>query len=70
MTQAQTYTLSVKGMSCQHCVKAVTQAVQSIDPRATVTVDLPGGQVSVTSATLERAAVVKAINEEGYVTQP
>ena len=31
---------SVEGMTCGHCVKAVTQAIKSQDPAAEVTVDL------------------------------
>lgn len=68
MNTPQTYQLQVKGMSCQHCVKAVTQAVQSHDPQATVTVDLPQGQVTVQSA-LPLSAIAQAITEEGYEIQ-
>ncbi|HIV70300.1 MAG TPA: cation transporter [Candidatus Aquabacterium excrementipullorum] len=64
-TTPQTLQLDVKGMSCQHCVKAVTRAVQAQDPQATVEVDLTQGRVSV-STVLEADAVARAINEEGY----
>ena len=30
----------VDGMSCNHCAKAVTKAVQQLDPQAQVQVDL------------------------------
>ena len=39
----------VDGMSCGHCVQAVTQAVTSVDPKAEVTVDLRAKRVSVES---------------------
>lgn len=65
MSTLHTLQLHVKGMSCQHCVKAVTQAVQAKDPQATLDIDLPSGQVSVHTA-LEAAAVIDAIGEEGY----
>ena len=55
----------VQGMTCGHCVKAVTQAVQALDPQAQVQVDLPGGKVHVQSAQ-ERSAIARAIEEEGY----
>ena len=55
----------VQGMSCGHCVKAVTQAVQSVDPAAEVKVDLASGQVEVQSAG-DHAAIARAIEEEGY----
>ncbi|MGE5453103.1 MAG: heavy-metal-associated domain-containing protein [Acidobacteriota bacterium] len=68
MSTPSTHQLQVKGMSCQHCVKAITQAIQTQDPQAAVTVDLPQGQVSVQSA-LSQDAIVQAITEEGYEVQ-
>jgi copper chaperone len=58
-------TFQVQGMSCQHCVNAVTQAVQSVDPQAEVKVDLGKGQVDVQSEQ-DHAAIARAIEEEGY----
>ena len=55
----------VQGMSCGHCVNAVTQAVKSLDPAATVQVDLAKGQVQVESQQ-DPAAIARAIEEEGY----
>ena len=34
-----TQTHNVQGMTCGHCERAVTQAVQQIDPAATVRID-------------------------------
>ena len=60
--------LSVKGMSCGHCVKTVTQAVQAIDPKALVTVDLAAGTVCVQSTApgATPTAVTQAIEDAGY----
>lgn len=55
----------VQGMSCGHCVNAVTQAVHSVDPQAEVKVDLASGKVDVQSQQ-DRAAIARAIEEEGY----
>jgi copper chaperone len=55
----------VKGMSCGHCVGAVTNAVKSVDPQAQVKVDLASGKVDVQSQQ-DHAAIAKAIEEEGY----
>lgn len=55
----------VKGMSCGHCVQAVTNAVKAVDPAAEVKVDLASGKVEVQSEQ-DRAALAKAIQEEGY----
>jgi copper chaperone len=65
MTTTNEQVFQVKGMSCGHCVRAVTQAVQALDPQAQVAVDLPTGRVTVNS-TLSRAATAAAISEEGY----
>jgi len=57
------YELKVEGMSCGHCVGAVTKSVQAVDAGAKVEVDLPTQKVLVnSSAPLEeiKAAVVDA----------
>ena len=56
---------SVDGMTCGHCVRAVTQAVQSQDPAASVKVDLAAKEVGVESR-LSAEQVIEAITEEGY----
>lgn len=56
---------SVEGMTCGHCVRAVTQAVQSQDPVASVKVDLAAKEVGVESR-LSAEQVIQAITEEGY----
>ncbi|WP_321797144.1 heavy-metal-associated domain-containing protein [Caballeronia sp. J97] len=55
----------VQGMSCQHCVAAVTRSIQEIDPQAQVRVDLQRGRVAVESAQ-SNDAVKAAIDEAGY----
>ena len=59
----------VGGMSCQHCVKAITTAVQKADPAATVTVSLEAGTVAVDSKTQSEAQLRGIIAEEGYTVQ-
>lgn len=56
----------VEGMSCQHCVRAVTQAIEDLDPSAEVTVDLADGRVDVAAASQPREAIRLAIQEAGY----
>ncbi|MGB5830152.1 MAG: cation transporter [Pseudomonas mandelii] len=56
---------NVQGMSCGHCVKAITQALEAKDPAASVRVDLAAGEVGVESA-LTTEQVIAAITEEGY----
>ncbi|MBD8094882.1 heavy-metal-associated domain-containing protein [Pseudomonas fluorescens] len=56
---------TVEGMTCGHCVRAVTQAVQSQDPAASVNVNLAAKEVGVESR-LSAEQVIALITEEGY----
>ncbi|WP_236236645.1 heavy-metal-associated domain-containing protein [Pseudomonas faucium] len=56
---------NVQGMTCGHCVKAVTRAVQEQDAQAQVEVDLAAKEVRVRSA-LAPEQLLAAIREEGY----
>lgn len=58
----------VQGMSCQHCVQSVQNAVWAVDPKAQVTVDLPTGHVDVLSEQ-PRDDLVAAIQNAGYRVQ-
>jgi copper chaperone len=55
----------VQGMTCGHCVKAVTQAVQLLDNTAVVSVELDSGKVLISSG-VSRERLVEAIRDEGY----
>ncbi|AZZ74218.1 copper resistance protein CopZ [Pseudomonas sp. RU47] len=59
---------NVQGMSCGHCVKAITNALQVKDPAASVRVDLAAKEVGVESA-LTSDQVIEAISEEGYAVK-
>ena len=59
---------NVQGMSCGHCVKAITNAVQAKDPAASVRVDLATKEVGVESA-LSAEQVIEVISEEGYAVK-
>ncbi|MDI3358334.1 cation transporter [Pseudomonas sp. UYIF39] len=56
---------NVQGMSCGHCVKAITEALQAKDPAASVRIDLAAKEVGVESA-LSADQVIAVITEEGY----
>lgn len=59
--------LKVAGMSCQHCVKSVTEAVHSVVPGASVNIELAEGSVKIDgSADDNRPAIVQAIEDQGY----
>lgn len=55
--------LTVEGMTCGHCVRAITEAVQRLG--GTARVDLGRRTVEVEGG-LDRDAVVQAIENEGY----
>lgn len=55
----------VSGMSCGHCVRAITQAIQMLDQAAKVEVDLAAGLVRV-EGSLNAGQIQTAIREEGY----
>ena len=62
-----TSTYTVKGMTCGHCVAAVTEEIKGIAGVQDVDVVLESGAVTVTSdADLERATVQAAVEEAGY----
>jgi copper chaperone len=68
MSTSAVYTVS--GMTCDHCVAAVTEELSKLDDVEDVTVDLvAGGESAVTvssRAPLEEAVVREAVDEAGY----
>lgn len=60
-------TFNVEGMTCGHCVAAVTEELSKIDGVTRVDVDLGSGRVDVTAdAPVGRAVVEAAVDEAGY----
>ena len=59
-------TYSVPGMSCGHCVAALTSEVEKVAGVLSVDVDLNTKRVAVAGAELDDAAVRVAIDEAGY----
>ena len=57
--------LKVAGMSCQHCVHTIRQAVATVAPHANTSVDLAAGLVDITGPA-DTAPVIAAIKAEGY----
>jgi copper chaperone len=57
--------LNVQNMTCGHCVGAVTRAVKSVDPDASVQVDLQSGRVRVDSDATA-GELIQAIGAAGY----
>ena len=63
--------LNVEGLTCDHCLRAVKEAVRSVAPQAAVAIDLASGAVRVAGDALPVERVIAAIEEEGYkITRP
>ena len=62
-----TSTYTVKGMTCEHCVRSVTEEVSAVAGVSGVEVDLASGRVTVASdRPVDDAAVRAAVEEAGY----
>ena len=62
-----TATFTVAGMTCGHCVNAVTEEVSQVAGVTAVDVDLASGGLTVTSeAPVDGSAVRAAVEEAGY----
>jgi copper chaperone len=69
MSTTTTYT--VTGMTCGHCVAAVTEEIAKLEGVTDVDVDLATGRVSVESAgPIDPAAFAAAVDEAGYAVGP
>lgn len=60
---------TVPDMSCGHCVKAITEAVQGAIPGASVAADTGTKRVVVMGAA-DRDAIKTLIEEAGYTPEP
>lgn len=66
-----TQTIEVRGMTCAHCVRAVTSELDKIDGVSDVAVDLPTGRVTFVSAVaVPSETLAAAIDEAGYELAP
>ena len=65
-----THTYPVTGMTCGHCVAAVTQELSALAGGTDVSVDLVEGGTSPVTVTSDRpldpAQVAEAVDEAGY----
>ncbi|MEJ5300735.1 MAG: heavy metal-associated domain-containing protein [Thermodesulforhabdaceae bacterium] len=57
----------VKGMSCQHCVKAVTKALQVLEGVKRVEVSLEKGEARIeTEKPLDTETIAQTLKKAGY----
>ncbi len=64
MTESKVFT--VTGMTCGHCVSAVTEEVGKVNGVTGVDVQLDDGRVAVTGDGVDDAEVRAAVDEAGY----
>lgn len=65
-----TTTYRVTGMTCDHCIRAVTTELVLLPGVRSVDIDLAEGAVTVTSdGPLDQEEVREAIDEAGYALQ-
>jgi len=64
----ETKVLKIEGMSCDHCKKAVTEALQGVAGVQRVEVDLAQGKATVSydPAQASEEAMRRAVEEAGY----
>jgi copper chaperone len=62
--------LTIGGMSCQHCVRAVREALESV-PGVTVSrVDIGSAEVTFDPTQSSAAAIAEAVTDAGYDARP
>lgn len=63
---AQTIELNIMGMTCDHCVNAVTGALKDVDGVQDAVVSLDEKRATVTAESVDVAKLIEAVEEEGY----
>lgn len=59
--------IKIKGMSCQHCVMAVTKALGAVDGIENVSVDLASGTAAFDEVKpVDGSVVAAAVKKAGY----
>lgn len=64
-----TDTLYIEGMSCGHCIKAVREALESVEGVEVDDVVLGTARVTYDTDKVDRSEIVEAVEEEGYHVQ-
>ena len=61
----------VDGMTCEHCVRAVSAEIGALPGVLDVNVDLPSGAVTVISTSpVPAQSIAEAVDEAGYTLAP
>lgn len=63
---AKTIEFDITGMTCDHCVNAVTNAIKETPGVTTAVVSLDEKKATVSGDAVDIAAIIAAVEEEGY----
>lgn len=66
----QTIELNITGMTCDHCVRSVTNALKDVPGVQDVSVSLEKNEAIVKGESVDVAALVAAVAEEEYEATP
>ena len=61
-------TLTITGMTCDHCQQAVKTALEGVQGAQQVAVDLAQGRATV-QGDVQSALLIEAVQEQGYSAQ-
>lgn len=56
----------VSDMTCGHCARTITQAVEAADPGARVDIDLAAHRVQIDPVAADAQSLARALGEAGY----
>tara|TARA_B100000686_G_C16538283_1_gene836051 strand:- start:563 stop:778 length:216 start_codon:yes stop_codon:yes gene_type:complete len=60
------HVLDITGMTCEHCVKAVSNSTLEVEGVSEVHVDLESNTAEISGENFRIEDVIEAISEEGY----
>lgn len=63
---SQTIQLTIQGMTCDHCVNAVTRALKGVPGVTNATVRLESQSATIEGQDIDLAKAIAAVEEEGY----
>lgn len=58
--------MDIEGMSCEHCAKAVREAIEKIDGVSSVSIDVKEGKAYIEGENIDMQAVKDAVIKAGY----
>ena len=66
----ETVQLDIQGMTCDHCVRAVRQALEGVSGATVESVELGTAQVRYDPEQTSPARLAEAVSDEGYEAVP